>query len=101
MELDPGLRKRKSTGAASPKAKLRAGMAAITAAFSFVGFQLFILFLMKGWRLYYTELAIAVAAGGLLGWAMFPKSVGKCVQIGVITGLVLGYALVIMASKKV
>ena len=101
MELDPGLRKRKTTDAANPKAKLRAGMAATTAAFSLVGFQLFIMFLMKGWRVYPLELGIAIAAGGLLGWATFPKSAGKCVQIGVITGLVLGYALVIMASKKV
>ena len=101
MELDPGLRKRKSTGAANPKAKLRAGMAATTAAFSFTGFQLFIMFLMKGWRLFYMEAAIAIVVGGLLGWAMFPKSVGKCIKIGVITGLVLGYGLVIMASKSV
>ena len=85
----------------NPKAKLRAGMAAVTAGFRFVGFQLFILFLMKSWRLFYTEAAIAIAVGGLLGWAMFPKSVGKCIKIGVITGLVLGYGLVIMASKSV
>ncbi len=85
----------------TPTAKLRAIMAAVTAAFSFVGFQLFIIFLMKTWRLFYTEAAIAVAVGGLLGWAFFPKTPGKCVKIGVITGLVLGYALVIMASKKV
>ena len=85
----------------TPKGKLRAIMAAMTAACSFVGFQLFILFLIKGWRLFYTEAAIAIAVGGLLGWAMFPKTPGKCIKIGVITGLVLGYGLVILASKKV
>ena len=101
MELDPGLRKRKSTGAANPKAKLRAGMAAVTAAFSFVGFQLFIMFLIKSWRLFYMEAAIAIAVGGLLGWAFFPKTVGKCIKIGVITGLATGYGLIILASKAV
>ena len=85
----------------NPKTKLRTGMAAVTAGFSFVGFQLFIMFLMKAWRLFYMEAAIAIAVGGLLGWAAFPKTPGKCVQLGVITGLVLGYVLVIMASKKV
>ena len=85
----------------TPKAKLRAGMAATTAAFSFIGFQLFIMFLMKAWRLFYMEAGIAIAAGAVLGWAFFPKTPGKCIKIGVITGLVLGYALVIMASKKV
>ena len=76
-------------------------MAAITAGYSFVGFQLFILFLIKGWRLFYVEAVIAIAVGGLLGWAAFPKTLGKCIQLGAITGLILGYALVILASKKV
>ena len=76
-------------------------MSAVTAGMSFVGFQLFVLFLIKGWRVYPLELAIAIAVGSLLGWAAFPKSVGKCTQLGVITGLIAGYALIIMLGKKV
>ena len=76
-------------------------MTATTAAFTFVGFQLFIMLLIKTWRVYPMELTIAVAIGAFLGWSVFPKSVGKCIKIGVITGLVLGYALVIMASKSI
>ena len=76
-------------------------MAATTGGFSFIGFQLFVLFLIKGWRVYPLELAAAIVVGGLLGWASNPKSVGKCTQIGVITGLVSGYALIIMLGKKV
>ena len=85
----------------TPKTKLRAIMAATSAGFSFIGFQLFVMFLIKGWRIYPIELAIAVAVGGLMGWAAFPKTGGKCVQLGTITGLVAGYALIILMGKKV
>jgi len=84
-----------------PKTKLRVIMAATTAAFAFTGFQFFVLLLIKGWRIYPLELAVAVAVGGLLGWAASPKTTGKCVQIGTITGLVLGYTLIILLDKKV
>ena len=95
------MKARKSKSVAKTKAKLRAVMSAVTAGMSFVGFQLFVLFLIKGWRVYPLELAIAVTLGSLLGWAAFPKSVGKCTQLGVITGLIAGYALIILMGKKV
>jgi hypothetical protein len=85
----------------TPKTKLRAIMAAVTGACSLIGFQFFIMFLMRGWRFFPVEASIALAVGGLMGWAAFPKSVGKCVKVGIITGLAAGYALVILMGKKV
>lgn len=76
-------------------------MAVTSGGFSFVGFQLFVLLIMKGWRVYPTEMLAATVIGSLLAWAVFPKSVGKCVQIGVITGLVVGYVLIILLEKKI
>lgn len=76
-------------------------MAVTSGGFSFVGFQLFVLLIMKGWRVYPTEMLAATVIGSLLAWAVFPKSVGKCVQIGVIAGLVVGYVLIILLEKKI
>lgn len=85
----------------NPRTKQRTIMAVATAGFCLTGFQFFVIGLMQGWRFFAAEAAIATAIGGLMGWAAFPKTGGKCIKIGVITGLILGYALIILSGKKV
>ena len=85
----------------STKTKQQAIKAATTGAFTLVGFQFFTILLIKGWRILPVEAAIALTVGCFLGWTVLPRNLGTCVKIGVITGLIAGYALIVLMEKDV